>query len=160
MSTTTFTLTIDHTRDDLRRADNTAGTCIIAIAGLAALVGQIGKDLTLDVRIVTSLAALPAAATLALALAVLWPRRPILGHGVPGSWVHAAHSPSWRTLRDDYENTDLVEADARQLWLLARIAENKFTWVRRATMLLGATVAVLAAAFVYAAIRALITIIF
>ncbi len=149
----------DHTRDDLRRADTNAATHTIAIAGLAALIGQIGKDLPRDVLLAVSASALPAAATLLCALAVMRPRR-AGGTGMPGSWLHAARSPSWRTLLDDYEQAPPVEIDARQLWLLARITENKYCWVKRSTTMLATTVAFLVAAFLYAAVRALATIIF
>ena len=149
--------TIEHTRGDLQRADNTAVGHIVAIAGLAALVGQIGKDLPHHVLLAVSTAALPAAATLVFAAAVLRPRgRRQRGAVVPGSWVHATRQQSWSTLLDAYDQADPREVAARQLRAFAAIAEAKFAWLARSTVLLITTVAVLAAAFTYGALSALL----
>lgn len=149
--------TLEQTRDDLRRADASATTLILTIAGLAALVGQIGKDLPHHVLIAVSVAALPAAATVVLAAFVIAPRgRRPRGTISPGSWIHACHAASWKTLLESYEEADPAEVNARQLRAVALIVEIKFTWLARATNLLITTVAVLAAAFVYGAVSALI----
>lgn len=153
----TIPAVIDHTRDDLRRADTTAGIYILAIGALAALIGQIGDKLPRDVLLASSVAALPAAGTVLCAAAVLWPRH-IRQRGVvaPGSWPHAVREPSWKTLLDAYTTGDPYEHGARQLWLLARIVGPKFAWLRGATLGMLTTVATLVGVYLYALPTALI----
>lgn len=140
----TLATVIDHTRDDLRRADTTAGLYILAIAGLAALVGEISDQLTPTAKLAVSAAALPAAVTVVCAAVVLWPRRS-RGLPTPGSWLHAARQPSWQALRDVYAEGNDEERAALQLWHLSPIVARKYRWLRPATVGLVATVAVLLA---------------
>jgi MFS family permease len=154
----TIPTVIDHTRDDLRRADTTAGLYILAIGALAALIGQIGDKLPGHVLVaVAVLAAPPAAATIGCAAAVLWPRH--LNHrGIvaPGSWLHATHEPSWKTLLDAYRDADPDEYTARQLWILARIVRPRYRWLRMATAGILTTVGTLLLVLAYALLTALI----
>lgn len=151
----TITTVIDHTRDDLRRADTTAGLCLVAIAGLAALAGELVDALPGPVLVALSTTALPAAATLVAAAGVLWPRRLFQHTVLPGSWLHAACASSWEQVALDYAELDPVACAVQQLRLLALITAAKYRWLRRATRLLAVTVVWLLAVFVFGAGRAL-----
>lgn len=151
----TVTTAVEHTRDDLRRVDATAGACILTLIGLGTIIAEIGGDLPRSVALAAAAATVPAAGTIALALAVVWPRITDAGFA-PGAWPHAAHERSWSTLRDSYAAADPEEVQARQLWTLARIVATKVRWLRRATLALATTIGVLGATALYGTITALI----
>jgi hypothetical protein len=150
----TIPAVIEQTRDDLRRFDFTAIAYLAAVVALCgALLGalaELGRDVPRVVLLALAPAALPATAVIICATLVLWARTsPPAGPPKPGSWVHAVHEPSWRTLLTAYQDNDLAEAAARRLWILARITARKFRWLRRATVGIVVLAAYLLCAGIY-----------
>jgi Pycsar effector protein len=140
---TALPVVVEHTRDDMRRADTTAVGHIAGIAGLAALVGQVAVTLPHPVLVITLIAGLPAVGVLVQAARVLWPRT-TRRQTPAGSWVHAAHHLRHGTdLVADYAATEVTELYAVQFAVLASIASRKYRLVRVGTVLLLATLTVL-----------------
>ncbi|RJQ74206.1 hypothetical protein D5S17_23335 [Pseudonocardiaceae bacterium YIM PH 21723] len=142
---------IDQTRDEMRRADAMAGVQIVLLAGIAAMVGQIGAALPRSVLMIAALAAIPAAASVWFASLALLPRG-VTGKKAksvspaPGSWVHILRSGS-----DCYTNYAAERLDRLQLGVLQQLApltHRKFLHVRRAWICLWATLLILLVALV------------
>lgn len=132
---------IERTRDDLRRADATAGAHILVLIGLGSIIAELGADLPRAIAVAVLIAAIPAAVTTGLALAVVRPR--VFHSLTPGSWPHDAHQPNSAHLIGIYATTEDVEMLGRQLWTLGRIVAAKVRWLRRATIALVVTLAYL-----------------
>lgn len=145
---------IERTRDDLRRADATAGAHILVLLGLGSIIAELGADLPRTIAIAVLVATIPAAVTTGLALAVVRPR--VIHSLTPGSWPHDAHQPGWTHMLSVYADADDTEMLGRQLWTLSRIVAAKVHWLRRATIALVATLAYLVAVALYGAVTALI----
>lgn len=134
----TIPAVIEQTRDDLRRFDFTAIAYLATTAAISgAVIGalaEFGHDVPRTLLSALAPAAVPAVAAAVCATLVLWARTTVpSGPPTPGSWLHAARTPSWRALLTSYEEADLTEAAARRLWTLSRITEAKFRWLRRAS---------------------------
>lgn len=150
----TLATAVERTRDDLRRADATAGAYILILIGLGTIAAELGADLPRAVAVATTLAAAPAAITAGLALAVVKPR--IHGGFAPGTWPHAAYQPGWTRVRDSFDHIDPLDIEAQQLWVFARIVSAKTRWLKRATVALAVTIGALVAIALYGAVSALI----
>jgi hypothetical protein len=157
----------DETRDDLRRADATAGVYVIGLAGIAALIGQIATSLNSVVRLICAVAGIPALLAVWCCLRVFKSRignqdqavtddqdQPDThdqdqpgadNHGQPriGSWVHADAVRDPELLLAAYEATDPGRVVAGQLPLLGSIASRKFQWLKPAGTLMEITVVAL-----------------
>lgn len=130
---------VEHARDDLRRADTTVGIYLVTIAGLAAMIGQIGHDLTpITIRIL-AVAALPATGVLIQAVRVWWPRGTNNRYPEPGSWVHVATTANRADAEAIYTATPASGVLITQLRLLAGIATRKYRQLRWATIWLTLT---------------------
>lgn len=136
---------LEHTRQDLARADLTALGYVAALIALGTMITQINS---IPAHVLPWLAAacLPAAGVVAAAIWAMWPRRINHTPDRPGSWVHARSTQSVDELLGSYLPYSADEIAAEQLHVLATVAHRKFRAVRIMLPLLGATITILLAA--------------
>jgi hypothetical protein len=149
-------MTIDHTRDDLRRADATAGALVFFILGLGSIVAEIGADLPRGIAIAVTFAAIPAVVTVGCALAVVRPR--MIDNGddpAAGSWPHSSRQSGGPAVLAALDAADPREIKSQQGWSLSLIAKAKNAWVPRAVKGFAVTSLYLAAVAIVGALVAL-----
>jgi len=146
-------MTIDHTRDDLRRADATAGAIIFFTLGLGGIIADAAGDLPRVVVIAATFAAVPATVTIRRALAVVRPRMIDDGEdAAPASWPHADRQEDGDAVLAAIDSADPRQIKAAQEWSLAKIAAAKNREVPRAISSFVVTVQYLAAVAVVSAL--------
>jgi hypothetical protein len=136
---------LEHTRQDMARADLTALGCAAALIALGTMITQI-NGIPASALPWLAAACLPAAGVLAAACWAMWPRHINGTPAMPGSWVHARTIGSVDELIGSYLPWAVEEITAAQTKALAAVAHRKFTAVRIMLPLLGLTIVILLAA--------------
>lgn len=137
----------EHVREELKRADAKATTLLTLPAGAAAgVIALTGRPVGVPATVALWAAAMPLALSVVLLLLVLLPRD---NHQPPqGSWLHAAQVGPAELLDSYTRAPESALLLAHDVCVLARLARDKFRWIRRAVLALLAGLGLLVVALV------------